>query len=137
MDDSLVRRLFLEPSCPQQRQYEALRAVFIDGLSQKDAARRFGYSHGAFRLLVGQVRAACAAGQPPPFSPSRAAAGRRAPPTRRPGPTSRRSPTPGRSAWRRGDASAAASPASSFSCRCWPGCAWTCSPHMPATPAPP
>jgi hypothetical protein len=90
MDDSLVQRLFLVPSCPQQRQYEALRAVFVDGLSQKDAALRFGYSPGAFRVLLSQVRAACAAGQPPPFSPRRAAAGRQAPPARPLCPTSRR-----------------------------------------------
>jgi hypothetical protein len=27
----LVQRQFLEPSCPQQRQYESLSAVFVDG----------------------------------------------------------------------------------------------------------
>src|SRR5262245_35485361 len=59
MDDVLPQRFFLEPACAQQRQYEALRAVFVEGVSQKEAARRFGYSHGAFRLLVQQFRAAC------------------------------------------------------------------------------
>jgi hypothetical protein len=44
------------------------------------------------RLLVGQVRAACAAGQPPPFSPRHAGAGRRPSRLRR-----RRSPTSRRS----------------------------------------
>jgi hypothetical protein len=95
MDDTLPRRFFVQPSCPQQRQYEALRAVFLDGLSQKEAARRFGYSHGAFRLLVQQFRAACAAGTPPPFLPNHAGDGRRPnrPDRQRPGRTSRRSPT--------------------------------------------
>jgi hypothetical protein len=96
MDDSLPRRYFQQPSCPQHRRYEALRAVFLEGLSQKEAADRFGYSHGAFRLLVQQFRATCAAGTPPPFLPSRVGGGRR--PTRpgssRPVPTSQRRPTP-------------------------------------------
>jgi hypothetical protein len=96
MDDPIARRFFLEPSCAQQRQYEALRAVFIDGLSQKDAALRFKYSPGAFRLLVMQFRAACAAGTPPPFSPNRASAGHRPtqPETSHPSRTRPRSPTP-------------------------------------------
>jgi hypothetical protein len=68
MDDSSLRNYFLRPRCPSQRQYEALRAVFVEGLSQKDAAGRFGYSYGAFRLLVLQFRSAFSAGQTPPFS---------------------------------------------------------------------
>ena len=44
MDDDLCRIFFAEPSCPAQRQYEAIRAVFVVGLSQKEAAERFGYS---------------------------------------------------------------------------------------------
>ena len=40
----------------------------LDGLSQKDAALRFGYSYDAFRQLVHQFRQDCAAGTPPPFS---------------------------------------------------------------------
>ena len=96
MGDSLVRRFFLEPSCASQRQYEALRAVFIEGCSQKEVAQRFDYSHGALRLLVGQLRAACAGGQPPPFSPNHAGAGRRPSRPGRRSPKSQRSPMPGR-----------------------------------------
>lgn len=98
MDDSLPQRFFLQPACPRQRQYEALRAVFVEGLFQRAAARRFHYSHGAFRLLVQQFRTACAGGAPPPFSPSPAGGGRRPSrlPPRNRGRTSRRSPTPGR-----------------------------------------
>ena len=69
MDNSSLRDFFLKPSTPAQRQYEALRAVFIDGLSQKEVAERFQYSYGAFRVLVHQVRASLNAGQPPPFLP--------------------------------------------------------------------
>jgi hypothetical protein len=71
MDDTLCRRFFHEPSCPLQRQYEALRAVFCDGLSQQEVATRFGYSYDAFRQLVHQFRRRCAAGSPPPFFSNR------------------------------------------------------------------
>jgi hypothetical protein len=98
MDDTLPRRFFEQPTCPQQRQYEALRAVFLAGLSQKEAAGRFHYSHCAFRLLVQQFRAACAAGTPPPFLPGHPGDGRRPlrPDRSRPGRRSQRSRTPGR-----------------------------------------
>src|SRR5262249_31160220 len=77
-------RFFLEPSCAPQRQYEALRAAFIDRGRQKDVAERFGYSYQAFRQLVGQFRARCAGGQPPPLFPPRGRGRRRAPAPRRP-----------------------------------------------------
>ena len=83
MDDAPCCRFFQEPSCAPQRQYEALRAVFIDRCRQKDVAQRFGYDYDAFRQLVGQFRARCTDGQPPPFLSPRAR-GRRAPGPRRP-----------------------------------------------------
>lgn len=67
MADSSPRDYFLRPSCSSQRQYEALRAVFVDGLPQKDAAERFGCSYGTFRLLVLQFRSTFAGGSAPPF----------------------------------------------------------------------
>jgi hypothetical protein len=75
MDDSSARLFFLRPACPSQRQYEALRAVFIDHLCQREVAQRFGYSYDAFRQLVARFRAALDAGEPPPFSTSSGAAG--------------------------------------------------------------
>lgn len=75
MDDTLCQRFFEQPACPAQRQYEALRAVFDGGRSQKDAAERFGYAYDAFRQLVHQFRCDCAAGTPPPFSPPTAVDG--------------------------------------------------------------
>jgi len=95
MDDTPCRHFFREPSGPLQRQYEALRAVFLDGLSQKEAAGRFGYSYDAFRQLVHQFRHGCAAGAPPPFFSSRAPGGRRPRrPRRRLGRSRRPLPTP-------------------------------------------
>jgi len=49
-------RFFLEPSNPTHRQYEALRAYFVQGLSSKEAAKRFGYTEGSFRVLVHEFR---------------------------------------------------------------------------------
>ena len=39
-----------------QRQYEALRAFFVDEETSGDVARRFGYSPGTFRVLCHQFR---------------------------------------------------------------------------------
>jgi hypothetical protein len=49
-------RFFLAPEEPRQRQYEALRAYFIEHLPSAEVARRFGYSPGAFRALCYQFR---------------------------------------------------------------------------------
>jgi transposase len=51
-----LARVFLEPSNPTHRQYEALRAFFVDKLPGKEVARRFGYTEGSFRVLVHQFR---------------------------------------------------------------------------------
>jgi transposase len=50
------RRFFQAPATPRQRQYEALRAFFLEGLASAEAARRFGYSPGAFRVLCHAFR---------------------------------------------------------------------------------
>lgn len=42
---------FLQPQHPKQRQYEALRAYYVEGRSSAAAAKAFGYSPGAFRVL--------------------------------------------------------------------------------------
>lgn len=49
-------RHFLEPTNTTHRQYEALRAYCVDGLSSVEVARRFGYTPGSFRLLVHHFR---------------------------------------------------------------------------------
>jgi hypothetical protein len=46
-----VAAFFLEPINSTHRQYEALRAYFVEGLPSAEAARRFGYSPGSFRVL--------------------------------------------------------------------------------------
>jgi len=49
-------RFFLEPVNPLHRQYEALRAYFVEGLPSAEAAGRFGYTPGAFRVLCHKFR---------------------------------------------------------------------------------
>jgi hypothetical protein len=51
-----IARVFLEPVNATQRQYEALRAFFVDGLPGAEVAKRFGYSPGSFRVLVHHFR---------------------------------------------------------------------------------
>jgi hypothetical protein len=47
---------FLAPESHLQRQYEALRAFFVEQLSSVEVARRFGYTPGSFRVLCHQFR---------------------------------------------------------------------------------
>jgi hypothetical protein len=50
------RRFFAEPATPRQRQYEALRGFFWEGLASAEIARRFGYTPAAFRMLCYDFR---------------------------------------------------------------------------------
>ena len=47
---------FLEPKNATHRQYEALRSYFVEGLTSAEAAFKFGYSPGSFRVLCSQFR---------------------------------------------------------------------------------
>jgi hypothetical protein len=49
-------QFFQAPEAIRQRQYEALRAYFLGGLSAADAADRFGYTTAAVRSLCHQFR---------------------------------------------------------------------------------
>jgi len=49
-------RFFFTPETTLHRQYEALRAYFVDQLPSCEVARRFGYTPGAFRVLCHQFR---------------------------------------------------------------------------------
>jgi len=49
-------RFFLQPLKPLQRQYEALRAYFVEGLPSAQVAARFDYTPGSFRVLCHQFR---------------------------------------------------------------------------------
>lgn len=51
-----LARAFLQPQNSTHRQYEALRAYFVEALPSAEAARRGGYTPGSFRVLVHQFR---------------------------------------------------------------------------------
>jgi hypothetical protein len=56
IDLTECRRFFAEPATPRQRQYEALRAFFVERLASAEVARRFGYTPAAFRMLCYDFR---------------------------------------------------------------------------------
>jgi hypothetical protein len=56
MDATDCRNYFERPKTASQRQYEALRAYFIEELPSAKVARRFGYTEAAFRMLCYDFR---------------------------------------------------------------------------------
>ena len=56
MDDTALQRFFTQPAQTYHRQYEALRAVFVDGRSQKEVAKAFGFEYGTLRQLIHALR---------------------------------------------------------------------------------
>jgi transposase len=55
-DLSGCRSFFLAPASAKQRQYEALRAYFVEGRPSREVARAFGYSAGSFQVLCHHFR---------------------------------------------------------------------------------
>jgi hypothetical protein len=49
-----IQARFLNPTNSTHRQYEALRAFYVDKITSSEAARCFGYSPGSFRVLCHQ-----------------------------------------------------------------------------------
>ena len=49
-------RVFLEPATAKQRQYEALRACFVEQQPPSQAAPRFGYTPGTLRVMCSKFR---------------------------------------------------------------------------------
>jgi Transposase DDE domain len=47
---------FLHPAGPIHRQYEALRAFFVDHMPGRKVAQRFGYTYASFRVLCHEFR---------------------------------------------------------------------------------
>lgn len=69
MDDPRLQQFFVDPQLTQQRHYEAIRAVLIDGQSAQTVAPRFGFTYGTLRNFLAQFRACIRQGRTPPFSP--------------------------------------------------------------------
>jgi hypothetical protein len=56
LTDLQAAQFFAAPESTPQRQYEALRAYFVERLPSGQVAQRFGYSPGSFRVLCHQFR---------------------------------------------------------------------------------
>ncbi|MCI0389683.1 MAG: hypothetical protein MOB07_13100 [Acidobacteria bacterium] len=56
-DDKRCRQFFLEPTETYHRQYEALRAFFIEGRRLQEIAQQFGYQESSLRSMVCRFRA--------------------------------------------------------------------------------
>lgn len=56
MDDTAFRRYFTQPTQVYHRQYEALRALMVDGRSPKEVAEAFGFQHHTLRQLLYEFR---------------------------------------------------------------------------------
>ena len=59
MDDTRCREFFSQLTHPYHRRYEALRAVFVEGRSQKIVAEAFGFEYSSMRQLVYEFREHC------------------------------------------------------------------------------
>src|SRR3984885_12115140 len=55
-DISECKRYFTRPKSPKQRQYEALRAYFVEERPSADVARDFGYTPGSFQVMCHHFR---------------------------------------------------------------------------------
>ena len=53
---SECQRFFICPSSARQRQYEALRAYFVEGRESSEVARAFGYTPGSFQVMCHHFR---------------------------------------------------------------------------------
>src|SRR3954452_12423148 len=68
-------QFFLEPQQTFHRQYEALRAVFVEGQSLEPVAVRFGFKVSTLQSMVSRFRADRRGGVTPPFFAPTAAGG--------------------------------------------------------------
>lgn len=67
MDGGLIKEFFLEPRQTFQRQYEALRAIFVDEEPLDRVAERFGYTPATLRSMASRLRSDRRQGVATPF----------------------------------------------------------------------
>ena len=80
MDDTRCRQFFLEPAETYHRQYEALRAFFVEGRPLQEIAQQLGYQESSLRVMVSQFRNQMKVNDLHPFLFSRGSGGRRGSP---------------------------------------------------------
>ena len=56
MEDTSYHEFFVAPTQPYHRRYEALRAIFVEGRSQKEVAQEFGFQYSSVRQLAYEFR---------------------------------------------------------------------------------
>jgi transposase len=69
MDDTADREYFTQPTQTYHRRYEALRAIIVEGRSQKEVADAFGFQYRSVRQLVYEFRQLRDAGRASTESP--------------------------------------------------------------------
>jgi hypothetical protein len=67
MDGGHLKGFFLEPRQTFQRQYEALRAIFVDEQPLERVAERFGYTPATLRSMASRLRSDLRQGTATPF----------------------------------------------------------------------
>jgi hypothetical protein len=67
MDDRPCAQFFLEPEGAFHRQYEALRAHFLDDEPLTEVAERFGYKASTLKSMASRFRASLRRGLTPPL----------------------------------------------------------------------
>jgi hypothetical protein len=77
MDDTRCREFFLEPRETYQRQYEALRAFFVEGRPLNEIAQQFGYQESSLNVMISNFRNQVKANNLRPFLFSRGSDGRK------------------------------------------------------------
>lgn len=80
MDDTRCRQFFLEPAETYHRQYEALRAFFVEERPLKEIAQEFGYQESSLRVMISNFRKQVKANDLRPFLFSRRSDGHRGSP---------------------------------------------------------
>ena len=56
MDDTRCREFFLEPRETYHRQYEALRAFFVESRPLNEIAQQFGYQESSLNVMISNFR---------------------------------------------------------------------------------
>src|SRR6266508_1157280 len=80
MDDTGCREFFLDPTETYHRQYEALRAFFVEGRQLSEIAQQFGYQESSLSVMISNFRNQVKANNLRPFLFSRGSDGRKSSP---------------------------------------------------------
>ena len=80
MDDTRCREFFLDPTETYHRQYEALRAFFVEVRRLNEIAQQFGYQESSLSVMISNFRNQVKANNLRPFLFSRGSDGRKSSP---------------------------------------------------------